>query len=137
MEYLARKEFVHRDLAARNILVTEDYDCKIADFGLSRDLDNHDYYISQGGRIPIKWTAPEVIYFITRLCCIDTRQFYVRLNERMCVCVCVCVCADSWYLWFLFHVVSFLKETNLRAPTVSQTSSVSLDHHAVFTPSSQ
>ena len=33
---------------------------QIADFGLSRDLEDEDYYISQGGKIPIKWTAPEV-----------------------------------------------------------------------------
>lgn len=34
---------------------------QIADFGMSRDLDDEDYYMSQGGMIPIKWTAPEVI----------------------------------------------------------------------------
>ena len=26
---------------------------------MSRDLVNDDYYVSQGGKIPIKWTAPE------------------------------------------------------------------------------
>ncbi len=34
---------------------------QIGDFGMSRDLDDDDYYVSQGGKIPIKWTAPEVI----------------------------------------------------------------------------
>ena len=33
---------------------------QIADFGMSRDLDDDTYYISQGGKIPVKWTAPEV-----------------------------------------------------------------------------
>ncbi len=33
---------------------------QIADFGMSRDLEDDDYYISHGGKIPIKWTAPEV-----------------------------------------------------------------------------
>lgn len=33
---------------------------QIADFGMSRDLDDGDYYISHGGKIPFKWTAPEV-----------------------------------------------------------------------------
>ena len=33
---------------------------QIADFGMSRDLSDSDYYVSQGGKIPIKWTAPEV-----------------------------------------------------------------------------
>ena len=60
MEYLSKKKFIHRDLAARNILVAEDGACKVADFGLSRDLSNEEYYISQGGVVPVKWTAPEV-----------------------------------------------------------------------------
>ena len=34
---------------------------KIGDFGLARDLVDEDYYISCGGKIPVKWTAPEVI----------------------------------------------------------------------------
>ena len=33
---------------------------KIADFGMSRDLQNEHYYKSTGGRVPIKWTSPEV-----------------------------------------------------------------------------
>ena len=33
---------------------------QIADFGMSRDLADETYYISRGGKIPIKWTAPEV-----------------------------------------------------------------------------
>ena len=27
---------------------------------MSRDLSDSDYYVSQGGKIPVKWTAPEV-----------------------------------------------------------------------------
>jgi len=27
---------------------------------MSRDLANENYYVSHGGRIPVKWTAPEV-----------------------------------------------------------------------------
>jgi len=33
---------------------------QIADFGMSRDLDDQKYYITSGGKIPVKWTAPEV-----------------------------------------------------------------------------
>ena len=36
---------------------------QIADFGMSRDLLQENYYVSQGGMIPLKWTAPEVHYF--------------------------------------------------------------------------
>ncbi len=33
---------------------------QIADFGMARDLIDENYYMSHGGRIPVKWTAPEV-----------------------------------------------------------------------------
>ena len=33
---------------------------QISDFGMSRDLENDSYYVSRGGMIPVKWTAPEV-----------------------------------------------------------------------------
>ena len=92
MEYLSKKSFVHRDLAARNILVDDKRTCKvktqpkvnymhvncqiklsityklsitclkIADFGMSRDLENENYYTSRGGMVPMKWTAIEVSY---------------------------------------------------------------------------
>ena len=28
---------------------------------MSRDLVNENYYVAHGGKIPVKWTAPEVI----------------------------------------------------------------------------
>ena len=34
---------------------------QIADFGMSRDLRDHAYYVSQNNLIPIKWTAPEAV----------------------------------------------------------------------------
>ena len=36
---------------------------QISDFGLSRDLQNENFYISQGGKIPVKWTAPEALLY--------------------------------------------------------------------------
>ena len=33
---------------------------QIADFGMSRVVLDDCYYITSGGRIPVKWTAPEV-----------------------------------------------------------------------------
>jgi serine/threonine protein kinase len=43
MEFLGSLHFVHRDLAARNVLIASDYTCKVADFGLSRSLENSEY----------------------------------------------------------------------------------------------
>ena len=35
---------------------------QIADFGMSRDLEDENYYVTQGGYVPLKWTAPEVTW---------------------------------------------------------------------------
>ncbi|XP_050799398.1 ephrin type-A receptor 1 isoform X3 [Gopherus flavomarginatus] len=63
MTYLSDRNYVHRDLAARNILVTHSLQCKVSDFGLSRILENdvEGTYETKGGKIPIRWTAPEAI----------------------------------------------------------------------------
>lgn len=64
MVYLSGMNFIHRDLAARNVLVGENMSCKVSDFGLSRELadDKPDSeYQTQGGKIPVRWTAPEAL----------------------------------------------------------------------------
>ena len=33
---------------------------QVGDFGMARDLEDENYYISHGGRIPVKWTSFEV-----------------------------------------------------------------------------
>lgn len=48
---------MHRDLAARNVLVAEDNSAKVSDFGLARDEN----FSLEGGKLPIKWTAPEAL----------------------------------------------------------------------------
>ena len=30
---------------------------------MSRDLADEQYYVSHGGKIPVKWTAPEALHF--------------------------------------------------------------------------
>ena len=38
--------------------------CQIADFGLSRKLDDDTvYYVTSGGMVPVNWTAPEVYIY--------------------------------------------------------------------------
>uniref|UniRef100_A0A669B115 receptor protein-tyrosine kinase n=1 Tax=Oreochromis niloticus TaxID=8128 RepID=A0A669B115_ORENI len=67
MRYLAEMSYVHRDLAARNILVNSNLVCKVSDFGLSRyleeDTSDPTYTSSLGGKIPVRWTAPEAIAY--------------------------------------------------------------------------
>ncbi|XP_013917497.1 PREDICTED: ephrin type-A receptor 5 isoform X3 [Thamnophis sirtalis] len=65
MKYLSDMGYVHRDLAARNILINSNLMCKVSDFGLSRILedDPEAAYTTRGGKIPIRWTAPEAIAF--------------------------------------------------------------------------
>ena len=63
MEYLSSLNFIHRDLAARNILVGDRNQIKIADFGMSRNLYDSDYYRVKGHAIvPIRWMATESFY---------------------------------------------------------------------------
>ena len=63
MQYLASKKFIHRYLTARSIFVNQKLDCKIGDFRLARMVEENDYYLSSGGLIPLKCTAPEAILF--------------------------------------------------------------------------
>jgi len=63
MEYLALRKFIHRDLACRNCLVAGEGIIKIADFGMSRGIEESaDYYrASEEDNLPIRWMAIESI----------------------------------------------------------------------------
>ena len=40
--------------------------CKVADFGLSREIESdttEGAYTTKGGKIPVRWTAPEAIAY--------------------------------------------------------------------------
>ncbi|CAI7996008.1 Fibroblast growth factor receptor 2 [Geodia barretti] len=66
MEFLASLSVVHRDLACRNILVCENSLVKISDFGLSRTLVNQEAYVTTTkGVLPIRWMAPEALFYRT------------------------------------------------------------------------
>ena len=82
MEYLSSQHFVHRDLASRNVLLDSAFECRVADFGLSRgasslaakdtaeadDSNQHEvYYRSQAGIFPLRWTAPVSVPSVCRL----------------------------------------------------------------------
>ena len=65
---------------------------QIGDFGMSRDLKEETYYMSKGGTVPIKWTAPEVC-ICSATCSIILK--YSRLPVTYCLsqgtCIDVCL----------------------------------------------
>jgi len=61
MAYLGEKNYIHRDLAARNIVVAEGLVCKVADFSSAQAISLGTYEKYAGTKLPIKWTAPEVM----------------------------------------------------------------------------
>lgn len=63
LAYLEGLNMVHRDIAVRNILVASPECVKLGDFGLSRYIDEQEYYKASVSRMPIKWMAPESINF--------------------------------------------------------------------------
>ena len=52
MEYLEKVRFVHRDLAARNVLVVDEDNVKISDFGMSRAIGSGSEYYRVGYTFP-------------------------------------------------------------------------------------
>lgn len=126
MQYLSEMNYVHRDLAARNVLVNAQLVCKIADFGLSREIEsttegayttrvsvgfilwallmilsiywfaastmiNRNFVVCfhwqfsnfQGGKIPVRWTAPEAIAFRKFTSASDVWSFGIVVWEVM------------------------------------------------------
>ncbi|XP_046881577.1 ephrin type-A receptor 2a [Hypomesus transpacificus] len=85
MKYLSDMNYVHRDLAARNVLVNSHLECKVSDFGLSRVLedDPEGTYTTSGGKIPIRWTAPEAIAYRKFTSASDVWSFGIVMWEVM------------------------------------------------------
>ncbi|CAG2196833.1 Tyrosine-protein kinase Shark,Receptor tyrosine-protein kinase erbB-4,Tyrosine-protein kinase ZAP-70,Melanoma receptor tyrosine-protein kinase,Ephrin type-A receptor 2,Tyrosine-protein kinase JAK1,Tyrosine-protein kinase Fer,Tyrosine-protein kinase FRK,Ack-related non-receptor tyrosine kinase,Tyrosine-protein kinase HTK16,Tyrosine-protein kinase SYK [Mytilus edulis] len=65
MAYLHSQNYVHRDLAARNVLLVSKSSAKISDFGMSKayNIGNDYYKAREAGKWPLKWYAPECVYF--------------------------------------------------------------------------
>ncbi|KAM7540148.1 hypothetical protein Aperf_G00000039634 [Anoplocephala perfoliata] len=60
--YLQEIAVVHCDIAARNVLLTESLKAKLSDFGMARVISQEEFTELQSSRkIPVRWSAPEVI----------------------------------------------------------------------------
>ncbi|XP_064075115.1 focal adhesion kinase 1 [Vanessa tameamea] len=81
LSYLESKKFVHRDIAARNVLVSTATCVKLADFGLSKMVEDKSYYKASRGKLPIKWMAPESINFRRFTSASDVWMFGVCMWE--------------------------------------------------------
>ncbi|XP_026197006.1 protein tyrosine kinase 2 beta, b isoform X2 [Anabas testudineus] len=81
--YLEGVNMVHRDIAVRNVLVASPDCVKLGDFGLSRYIENEEYYKASVTRMPIKWMAPESINFRRFTTASDVWMFAVCVWEIM------------------------------------------------------
>lgn len=70
-----------RDIAARNVLVSSHHCVKLADFGLSRWVQDQSYYKASKGKLPIKWMSPESINFRRFTTASDVWMFGVCMWE--------------------------------------------------------
>jgi hypothetical protein len=80
LRYLDERNFVHRDIASRNVLISSDHRAKLSDFGMSRQTVEAPYYMSKGGQLPIRWTAPEGHYFFQSSLNIRSAKCQLLLN---------------------------------------------------------
>ncbi|CAB1413467.1 unnamed protein product [Pleuronectes platessa] len=81
LAYLDGLNMVHRDIAVRNVLVKSAECVKLGDFGLSRYIDEQEYYKASVSRLPIKWMAPESINFRRFTAASDVWMFGVCVWE--------------------------------------------------------
>ncbi|XP_017511303.2 protein-tyrosine kinase 2-beta isoform X4 [Manis javanica] len=81
MAYLESINCVHRDIAVRNVLVASAECVKLGDFGLSRYIEDEEYYKASVTRLPIKWMSPESINFRRFTTASDVWMFAVCVWE--------------------------------------------------------
>ncbi|KAJ0009663.1 hypothetical protein NQD34_001365 [Periophthalmus magnuspinnatus] len=109
LAYLEGLNMVHRDIAVRNILVASPECVKLGDFGLSRYVDEEEYYKASVSRMPIKWMAPESINFRRFTSASDVWMFGVCVWE-------VFSLAQQPFFWLENGQVINQLETGVRLP---------------------
>lgn len=91
MNYLHKNKMIHRDLKWQNVLLTDNYECKISDFGLVKLKDTFFKNIDQGIVGTYIYIAPEAKenHYSTK---IDVYAFGLMMFELLCGCI------DPWKL---------------------------------------
>jgi tRNA A-37 threonylcarbamoyl transferase component Bud32 len=79
MAHLHAQKIVHRDLAARNILLDNQLNAKISDFGLSRFGGEDEEIKTKSDVGPIKWMSPEAIK--DKVYCFPARDHQLLTNR--------------------------------------------------------
>ncbi|KAM6992551.1 protein tyrosine kinase 2 beta, b [Tautogolabrus adspersus] len=107
--YLEGVNMVHRDIAVRNVLVASPDCVKLGDFGLSRYIEDEEYYKASVTRLPIKWMAPESINFRRFTSASDVWMFAVCVWEIM-------SCGQQPFFWLENRDVINQLEQGIRLP---------------------
>ncbi|XP_053743254.1 protein-tyrosine kinase 2-beta-like isoform X2 [Synchiropus splendidus] len=109
LAYLEGLNMVHRDIAVRNVLVASPTHVMLGDFGLSRYMDDQEYYKASICRLPIKWMAPESINFRRFTTASDVWMFGVCVWEIFSV-------AQQPFFWLENSEVINQLESGVRLP---------------------
>ena len=72
---------------------------------MSRDLTNDNYYVTSGGKIPVKWTAPEVSVAIDLKIC-NNYSVYVTLHNYHLYMVIIHICTYILLILSFMHVIT-------------------------------
>lgn len=84
LQYLARRRIVHKDVAARNCVIDDDFNVKVTDCALSRDLFPQDYCcLGDNENRPVKWMAVESLEHGRYTVASDAWSYGVLLWELM------------------------------------------------------
>ncbi|RHY27456.1 hypothetical protein DYB32_006760 [Aphanomyces invadans] len=78
LSYLHSVDIIHRDLKSRNVLLTEQLNAKLSDFGISKEITNDTMTQGVG---TYRWTAPELIAGERYTVAADIYSFGVLISE--------------------------------------------------------